>query len=280
MHEALEKVNQREFKQALNAALETVEVGEVAQAVQEYITENKIENVEVTDIQKIAIKVNEILKQEHKHIEVTSQLTDSIRDDLKRKIKEDGNFVTKEDLKAEKQSGRSAGKQRLKRAKASTTDGTTLRSEHERKADDSTAGEKDVSDKAENVVTSEGKQPINLHMKKQEPKVEGRILITEEELDKKVDEAIKGMSHEEIISLMTESLQKQENIMVSALQRQDNLEMSEISQKYEPVMRIVQKLDELNKKYEKTNGELIYPDIKTLVEDIRNFFAKGKGGTE
>ncbi|MCL2859505.1 MAG: hypothetical protein FWF46_02810 [Oscillospiraceae bacterium] len=269
VNEVIKQTNNRDLAQALDMTFETVTKQEVNQAVTAYILKNKVLNVEVKDIEKIAEQVNDLLKEEDKNLIVTDQFTKNLKDEIREKVKAVGNYATEEDLKKKEQSGETSRKAPRTKDKnhETTTDGDTLRKEHERKDVD-----KDEHEKSESVDTLEEAlkkaKEEEIHTKEKESQADAeslkdtRKVITEEELDQKVEEAVKGMSHKEIIELMTEALQKEGSIY------------REVPEKYEPVMKIVKDLDEVNKNYVERTGEPIYPSIKNLVKYIQNQFNK------
>ena len=285
--EFIRKRSQNDLKTALDGTFETVTKQEVSRAVTAYIIKNKLIDVEVKDVEKIAVQINELLKEEDKNLMVTDQFTENLRDVIKEKIKAAGNYATEEDLKKEGQtsdanpdknatsdddSRRTTAKPRTKEHN-NTTDGDTLREEHERKQHEQTHDDKDKKSENSSVLdealktarekphTKEKEGQTDVESQEDaENQTDPRTLITESELDEKVEEVVKGMSNKEIIELMTEALQKEGSIY------------REIPKRYEPIMNIVKELDDVNKNYEEATGEPIYPDIKDLVKYIQEQF--------
>ena len=238
----VQQIDNKNFVQALDATLENVTAEEIEKAVTEYMAENKIVEIEVKDIEKIAVKLNDVLKEKEKHLTITAEFSNNLRDELTRKIKRDGNYMTKKDFEKGKE-GDASGE--------STT--TTTQHDHPSEAQEASA-------------TGGPTRKPTLHLHEERREIDPRTLITERELDKKVEETVKGMSQEDIIAIMTDALQKEGSI---------NREIA--SKQYEKIMPMVAELDKINKQYEETAGEPIYEDVKGIIENVKKFFDEGKG---
>ena len=235
MDEVARNIDKAEFEKAVNLTLMEVKKKDIEKIVENYILNKKDGKLTNKDIEKIAKQLGQTVEKKYKDISLNNEFSEVIRDEIRDRIVTANNYIVE----------------------ASDT-AASIREKYNRNDNKAENTEEKVSmfgkdmtkhvDSNEKASENEHTENTKVHLKDDDKeKLSNKKVLTEEELEGKVDEVIKNMKSEELI-----------DIIDSALKRKESINRKITNPKYEKLMDRVRELNRINSEYKELTGEEMY----------------------
>lgn len=291
LRQQVQRINSRDFDQALSATLDDVTSKDIQDGIVEYMIENDITKIEENDIEQVKEKINDVLKRNKRGVSLSVQFSDNLRNELRRKVTDSGmtdyddsrpinirkpetgnkkenteeneQTYTKENIHFSNQSEKIREQLESKKEKISSQDITNAVSDYLLTIDTSDEQRVDTSiavDKIREALKRKNDELListtleNDIKKELENKVQER-----KKQDEIIEDIVPKMQIDDLVDLFASALGKENS--VDRTIRQKNLTS---------LMKDVKKLDSINREYQETNQEPIYKDVKSIIKGLKN----------
>lgn len=227
LKELAKKMDERSFQQAVNVTLQQIKKEQIEKVVNQYILKKDILEFKEEDIDGIVAEINRELKNDNKDIRVTEELIVNIKKQLREIAK---TYVENETTPASKNTEENKNDDNAR--ENDTEDVNILDDLNKKREEVSKDKPKGYEKKTLEFDVNNLKYESNAYDKKVEDKYK---------------EIISNIDRKSMIEIISETLEKKQDV--------DRMVRNE---KYQDMMQIVNKLNQVNETYRKTTGEPIY----------------------
>jgi len=242
-------MNAREFEKALNLILEKVEKSDIKKVVVDYVIKNNLPGLTNEGLEDIVKELTKLVEKDY-DIRINEDLTSLIRDEIKDNIILFGNYKVK-DKKTTKTTKTNTESFDIRNKYGRDNESTDRPFGTNSNVNTSTSNNENVDvNEGENRETSE---KATVHLKeeygesKHEEETSSKYVVTDEELEAKVDEALGQMKQEELI-----------DVIEKALERKGAVNREITNENYAQMAGIIEELNANNEAYKKLTGNPMY----------------------